>query len=281
MESEVSAGKRWIVLQNHRIGMTLGATLMALGLLILGGVFTAVTVASNGPGYVALGDSVEFGLGDDIMSDGLGYVDPFGEFLSSIMAMPVTVSNLGESGASTRHIWLRQRRSALAAIQLHRPSGIVVSWGGGGNDLAEVALSPQAAVCMHTPSCLGRFNGLLNEVEHTIDRTISRVRRTGGPDARILMRTQYNALARSGCAAPDAVLLGNATLEGVPGTVLERGLNDRIRTVADRYGAQVVDLFFPFVLNANVLVSVDCVHPSGAGYKAILTFFQAAFLAGP
>ena len=267
--------------QKYRLCMTLAATLMTLGALNLGGEFTAVTVAANGPGYVALGDSVEFGLGDDIAADGIGYVDPFGAWLSTMLAVPVTVTNFGEVGASTRDIWLRQSSPALKAIQMHRPSSIVVSWGGGGNDLAEVALTPQAAVCMQTPSCMGRFNGLLNAVESAIDRTISRVRRAGGPNARILMRTQYNALIRSGCAPPDAVVLGNATLEGAPGTVLERGLNDRIRTVAERYGAQVVDLFLPFAVNADVLVSVDCVHPSGAGHQAILVLSQAAYLAGP
>ena len=134
---------------------------------------------------------------------------------------------------------------------------------------------------MQTPSCMGRFNGLLNAVESAIDRTIARVRRAGGPAARILMRTQYNALLRSGCAPPDVVALTNATLEGAPGTVLMRGLNDRIRTVAQRYGAQVVDLFLPFAANADVFVSPDCVHPSGAGHQAILVLSQGAYLAGP
>jgi lysophospholipase L1-like esterase len=74
-------------------------------------------------------------------------------------------------------------------------------------------------------------------------------------------------------------LLGNVTLEGAEGTVLDRGLNDRIRSVAEKYDAQVVDLFVPFALNANSFVSPDCVHPSGAGHQAIATLSGAAFLA--
>jgi len=77
------------------------------------------------------------------------------------------------------------------------------------------------------------------------------------------------------------VALGNATLEGAPGTVLERGLNDRIRSVASKYGAQVIDVFGPLTFNANVLVASDCSHPSGVGYLAILALAQAAFLTGP
>ena len=95
------------------------------------------------------------------------------------------------------------------------------------------------------------------------------------------MRTQYNALARTGCQTPENVALASATLEGAPGTLLDRGLNDRIRTVAARYDAQVVDLFVPFLLQADTLVASDCIHPSGLGYQAILLLSQGAFAAGP
>ena len=90
--------------RQFRLSTILRATLMTLAVLSLGGLFPAATVAQNGPGYVALGDSVEFGLGDDIPADGIGYVDPFGAWLSTILAVPVTVTNLGEVGASTRDI---------------------------------------------------------------------------------------------------------------------------------------------------------------------------------
>ena len=70
-------------------------------------------------------------------------------------------------------------------------------------------------------------------------------------------------------------------LEGVPGTVLDEGLNDRIRAIADKYGAQVVDLYIPFRFNADAFVAADCIHPSGAGYNVILSLFQAAFLSQP
>jgi lysophospholipase L1-like esterase len=232
---------------------------------------------SANPAYVAVGDSVEFGLGDNIPADGIGYVPLVAAFLSSFFGQPVDVHNFGVPFAQTRDIWRDQLPEALAAAAGHAP--VVVSWGGGGNDLAEVATGPQAAACRQSQSCLGRFNGLLNEVEQTIDRTIGRLREALGPDAVILMRTQYNALLRPGCAPPDVAALANATLEGVEGTVLDRGLNDRIRSVAEKYDAQVVDVFVPFAVSANTLVAADCIHPSGAGYQAIATLSGAAFLA--
>jgi lysophospholipase L1-like esterase len=231
------------------------------------------------PAYVALGDSIEFGLGDDIAGDGFGYVGAFGAFLSTLLQQQVVVQNFGEPFAQARDVRQTQLRNALAALSGHQP--VIVSWGAGGNDLGEVATGPQAAACRRSQSCLGRFNGLLNEVAQTIDRTIRDLREAVGPNGRILMRTQYNALRRSGCASPEVVALGDVTLEGAPGTVLDRGLNDRIRSVAERYDATVVDLFVPFAFGANVLVSSDCIHPSGVGYQAVTALFQVAFLAGP
>ena len=231
------------------------------------------------PAYVVIGDSIEFGLRDDIAIDGMGYVPIVATFLASMLGQTPAVFNAGEPFAQTRDIWRTQTPAALAAAAGHAP--VIVSWGGGANDLTDVATGPQAAACRQTASCLGRFNGLLNELEQTIERTIGQLRASLGPSAVILMRTQYNAFLRTGCRTPDEAALATVTLEGLDGSVLDRGLNDRIRSVAAKYNARVVDLFIPFAFQANSFVSADCVHPSGAGYQAIATLSGAAFLAAP
>ena len=230
-------------------------------------------------GYVAVGDSVEFGVGDDNPVDGIGYVSPFGAFLTVLLGQPVQVHNFSVPGADTSDIRLTQLRVAAAAAQSHRP--VVVSWGGGGIDIGLVALSTQESACQHVQSCFGRFNGALNEAEAAIDKTIATLRQAVGAEGRILMRTQYNAIAKSGCQPPDAVALGDAVLEGAPGTVLDQGLNDRIRTIAAKYDAQVVDLYVPFRINPDAFVAADCVHPSAAGYGLIVSLFEAVFVSQP
>ena len=263
-------------IQPRRFMMPVAA--VVLSLCLASSVATRLSAQSS-PAYVAVGDSIEFGLSDDIAADGMGYVPPFGGFLSTVLGQAVAVQNFGVPFARARDILHTQLPGALAALEGHQPA--IVSWGGGGNDLGAIATGPQAAACRQSQSCLARFDALLHEVELTIDHTIGRVRDAVGPNGRILMRTQYNALQRTGCATADVVALANATLEGAPGTTLERGLNDRIHSVADKYHAKVVDLFVPFFFNADLLVSADCAHPSGVGYQAIFALSQIAFLSGP
>jgi hypothetical protein len=84
---------------------------------------------------------------------------------------------------------------------------------------------------------------------------------------------------RPGCDPLGAAFLGHIALEGLAGSVLnEGGLNDRIRSVAVRYGARVVDPYVPFWVNASTLISSDCVHPSGAGHQALAMLSGTAFL---
>ena len=257
------------------------AVCLAMAVVAAAGTLTASLHAQAPPaaGYVALGDSIEFGVGDTNPVDGIGYVNPFGAFLTVVLGQPVQVQNFSVPASDTSDIRLLQLREAAAAAQSHRP--IVVSWGGGGIDVGLIALKTQESACKNLQSCLGRFNGLLNEVEATINKTIATLRQAAGPEGRILMRTQYNAIARSGCQPPEAVALGDAVLEGVPGTVLEEGLNDRLRAIAAKYGAQVVDLYGPFRINSDALVSADCIHPNSAGYALITALFQATFVSQP
>jgi lysophospholipase L1-like esterase len=230
-------------------------------------------------GYVAVGDSIEFGAGDDNPVDGIGYVSPFGAFLTIALGQPVQVQNFSVPASDTSDIRHLQLPVAAAAAQSHRP--IVVSWGGGGLDVGLAALKTQDSACKQVDSCLGRFNGLLNQVEATIDKTIATLRQAAGPEGRILMRTQYNAIARTGCQPAAAVALGDAVLEGAPGTVLDEGLNDRIKAIAAKYDAQVVDVYIPFRLKPDAFVAADCLHPSAAGYALITSLFQAVFVSQP
>src|SRR5512147_1410372 len=105
-------------------------------ILLVALVATSVSTQSPTPAYVILGDSIEFGLGDDIAADGFGYPPIVAAFLTTFLGQAPAVHNRGVPFAQTRDIWREQVPEALAAAAGHAP--VVVSWGGGGNDLADV-----------------------------------------------------------------------------------------------------------------------------------------------
>lgn len=259
-----------------RPGLGTMTVLLTLISLAASGVWAPPGDASSAavPGHIALGDSIEFGIGS---IGGGGYVVPFHSFLEAVFGTTVDLHNLSEPGAETKDIMLEQLPEALLEAKNHRAYGVVVSLGGGGNDLRHFIVSPQAATCLRILSCLARLNALLNEAEQRVDLTLKALRARAGSSATILVRTQYNALKRAGCAPEDLVALANAALEGAPGTLLDRGLNTRLRELAAKYGAKVVDTFGPFFVLANELISEDCIHPNDVGYAVIFGLAVSAF----
>jgi lysophospholipase L1-like esterase len=230
-----------------------------------------------GPGYVVLGDSIEVGVGASDPATS-AYVPMFHQYLTTaFFGGAADLHNLAISGATVRDINQNELFPAIAEIKGHSP--VVVSWGGGGNDLLHFLASPEAATCARgNPSCLARLNALLNETEHMIDLTLGTLRTVAGPDANILVRTQYNALLRDSCGGPNDPLaqLGNVVLEG-GAPLLARGLNDRIRAVAAKHGARVAEIFLAFFVSPNTLVADDCIHPNDAGHAVIRDAFILAF----
>ena len=126
--------------------------------------------------------------------------------------------------------------------------------------------------------CGARFNALLNNVEALLDQMVRRLR-AAGPNIPILLRTEHNPFLKDGCEPIDGLAqLANLVLEGsdkMP--LLASGLNDRIRAVAARYNAKVIEVFHLFAANPNVLVAGDCIHPSDAGHAVIFVQAVSAF----
>jgi hypothetical protein len=163
----------------------------------------------------------------------------------------------------------------------------VLSLGGGGNDLLNFINSPQAATCrVANIQCFARLNALLNNVEVLLDQMVRRLRAAGPKDV-ILLRTEFNPLLREDCEErlerPGISLLASLALEGsdivpFPVPFLTRGLNDRIRDVAARYNAIVIEIFDLFILNdPNKLIVEDCVHTNDAGHEIIFNAAMEAF----
>ncbi|MEZ4867601.1 MAG: SGNH/GDSL hydrolase family protein [Caldilineaceae bacterium] len=234
--------------------------------------------ADPGAAYIALGDSIDVGVG---ATDDEGYVAQLNSYLPEYLGLDVVeLINLAQSGATVRAIEQEQLEPALAAIEQHEGADIVISWGGGGNDLLQFILSPGAVACRRQSSCLKRLNTLLNAVEQTADDSVRALRAAAGPNAIILMRTQYNSLAKLDYPILERIRLADIALEGLPDSPLEEGLNDRLRAIADRYDAKVVDLYLPFRADPDALIADDFIHPNDAGHAQILELAIDALNAG-
>jgi lysophospholipase L1-like esterase len=231
---------------------------------------------SSQPGYVALGDSIDFGVG---ATGFVGWVPRFNVFLSTeVFNTEVELHNFAVPGHATGDINRTQLAPAIVEVQNHVPVGVVVSYGGGGNDLLDFIQSPQARSCLRVPSCLARINALLNEAEQNVRRALRALRFFAGSESTILVRTQYNPFRKTGCdPGGGRVELTDAALEGAPGTRLGRGLNDRLRAVAAENGAKVIEIFLTFAVRADALVADDCIHPNDAGHDAIRDAAIGAF----
>jgi hypothetical protein len=228
--------------------------------------------------YIALGESTDFGTGATAPEK--AWVSMFHKFLESpsVFGSPIDLRNYSVFGATMGEIRRDQLAPALSDIASY--DFIVLSLGGGGNDLLNFIRSPGAVTCgMANIQCLARLNALLNNVEVLLDQMVRRLR-AAGPNDVILLRTEFNPLLKEGCERrPGLPQLANLALEGsdnVP--FLTRGLNNRIRDVAARYDAKVIEIFILFAANPNGLVADDCIHATDAGHAVISAVAAAAFL---
>ncbi|MEZ4619891.1 MAG: SGNH/GDSL hydrolase family protein [Caldilineaceae bacterium] len=118
--------------------------LLVITLILLSVVCTPTTgyaSANAGAAYIALGDSIEFGLG--AISEP-GYVYQLHSELPGYLGVDsVDLYNLAQPGATVRDIKQQQLKPAVATIENYEGDKVVILWGGGGNDLLQFILSPK------------------------------------------------------------------------------------------------------------------------------------------
>jgi lysophospholipase L1-like esterase len=231
----------------------------------------------TGQAYIVLGESTDLGTGASAPEK--AWASMFHQFLeSSFFRAPADFHNLASFGSTTGDIMRDQLAAALSGVASHDP--VVVSLGGGGNDLLQFLSSPQAVTCLTIViQCGARLNALLNNVEMLLDLIVRRLR-AADPTMPILLRTEHNPFLKESCGGPTGGLaqLANLSLEGsdeVP--LLASGLNDRIRDVAARYDAKVIETFSLLASNPDALIADDCIHPNDSGHAVIYAAAVAAF----
>jgi lysophospholipase L1-like esterase len=230
----------------------------------------SATTAASGAVYLALGDSVTFGIGVPRPVEN-GFVARVADALAAserpigdtrIFAVP------GETAAGFRD---RRLDDVLTAIGELGPRIELVTVGLGAN---EVLLVRREAACVQQPdgdACRALVDVAAGAAADALDTIIGAVGdalASHGSSARILVLAYYN---------PDLQPVAIETIVGSDGGVAcdpaERrpGLDDRIACVAEARDATVVNLHAAFLGRELELTRIGegDVHPNAAGYQAI------------
>lgn len=239
------------------------------------------TASEDDPLYIALGDSLSYGVSAS---------DPdrtsFVALVHQGFTTDIGLLNLGVPGHTSEDLLNEgELDRAIAEITARLEDGIegneveVVTLEIGGNDLlniyfdfvlTETCVSVEQA--LDEPECVQALEDALAGLESNLDQILARLRQAD-PDLPIFLMTLYNPFSGRD---PDIARVGDLALEGEDGTPFPTGINDIIRDTGPRYDAVMVELFPLFEGQARELVSFDLIHPNDDGYAVIAAELLAA-----
>lgn len=239
--------------------------LAAFLFLVVSSPSAADAQADGSPAYIAIGDSLAFGVGAEVPAE-QGYValayeslrasDRYGESGLDLL-------NLAVPGATSGDLLLEggQLDVALAEIDERSEDHAVeiISIDIGGNDL--LALAAATSPCVTDPSadaCLEFLGQTLSALQDNLHATIERLREAA-PAAGIYVLNLYNPFSGTGDVREGLADLGVQQLNGVVGAV-----------VADEsLGARLGDVFQLFRGRGNQWIAGDGLHPNEQGHQVL------------
>ena len=237
---------------------------------------TAPSMPAGGV-YLALGDSVTFGIGvpqpqrngfPSRVADRLGSADP-AIVETRVFAVP---------GETASGFLARRLDDVRAAIRELGPRVELVTIGLGANELLRARRAPPCEADPDSAECSAVVDGAVSDATQALDAVVGAVQAelgAEGSDARILVLAYYN---------PDVEPIAAAAIVGLDGLVgcvdsePDPGLNDRIACVAAERGIQLVDLYAAFLGREAELTRIGTgdIHPNDAGYAVIADAIVAA-----
>lgn len=226
--------------------------------------------AAEGGAYLALGDSVTFGIGvADPRTD--GFVGRVSRRLA--MADPPIIETrvFAVPGETASGFLERRLDDVVNAIAELGPRVELVTIGLGANELLRTRREPACEADPAGEACRAVVDAATTEAAEALDAVVAAVQATlqaEGSDARVLLLAYYN---------PDVEPIATTTMVGADAAVgcdasePDPGLNDRIACVAVRRGVELVDLYAAFLGREDELTRFGDgdVHPNAAGYAVI------------
>jgi lysophospholipase L1-like esterase len=236
-----------------------------LFLVFLSPASAAGAQTGDAPAYIALGDSLAFGVGAEDPEQ-QGYVALAYNSLSTSDRYGDTgldLVNLAVPGATSSDLLLEggQLDVALAEIDQRSEANAVeiISVDIGANDL--LALASSESPCTTDPTaeaCLEFLGQTLSALQDNL-RTVLQRLREAAPGAGIYVLNLYNPFSGTGDVREGIADLGVQQLNGVVGAV-----------VADEsLGARLGDVFQLFRGRGNQWIASDGLHPNEQGHQVL------------
>jgi lysophospholipase L1-like esterase len=229
------------------------------------------TVEPSPPGgvYLALGDSITFGIGAP-QPQRNGFVARVADGLDPPLAETRVFAVPGETATG----FLKRRLDdVVTAIEELGPRVELVTIGLGANELLRARRAPACEADPSGAACRAAVDAAITEAANALDAVLAAVQATllaEDSEARVLVLAYYN---------PDTEPVAASTVAGTDGVVActppdpQPGLNDRIACVAAERGADLVDLYAAFLGREDELTRFarGDVHPNADGYAVIAT----------
>ncbi|MEE8346639.1 MAG: GDSL-type esterase/lipase family protein [Dehalococcoidia bacterium] len=226
--------------------------------------------AEGAPAYIAIGDSIAFGVGASIPEEG-GYVALTFESLHKsdrYRRRGLDLVNLGVPGATSSDLLLPggQLERAVSEITERREDASsaddnveIITVNIGGNDV--LALATLDSPCVADPlstECQDRFQEMQEALEDNLSEVLQRLREAA-PEADIIVVDLYSPISGRG-GTPD--IIADFAVSGI-NTVTERV------TSRSEVRAKLASVYTLFRGRANQFVADDNIHPNDAGHAVI------------
>jgi GDSL-like lipase/acylhydrolase family protein len=296
----------------HALWLTLSGALVAATLV---GVLAwpTASVAASAPArvYLALGDSLAYGVGaTDVPeqptapSPRLGYVPHLSNFFRGASHGGITQTVNLAVGGETSATFISNGQLSGAVNTINEASDIqVVTLDIGGNDLLGLLFTPECADPRSKPCTdlvqAAISNFIVDPIDPSLPGTYPRILgalngalSTDPSGARLMVMTLYNPFSGTGNTvyetAVDKALLGadgkvDCTAFGNPLRTQDIGMNDAITCIPDigQFRATVVDVYPVFEGKGPTLTHIldngTNIHPTNAGYAQIAATFEKAW----